>query len=181
MAKILLSDEFFSGWGIRTLPKTEKNYNPMSYHNGSVWPHDNAIIALGLSRCGFKREVLMILTGLFCASQFVELRRLPELFCGFDRRRGEGPTLYPVACQPQAWASGAVFMLLEAALGLNFDSENNSIILKNPVLPEYIESILIKNLTFMHSRVNLYLERYKEDVMVNVIDKKGDVNIIIYK
>ncbi len=181
IARTLLSDEFFTGWGIRTLSKQEVRYNPMSYHNGSVWPHDNALIALGLSRYGFKKEVLQILTGLFDASLFVELHRLPELFCGFERRPGEGPTLYPVACQPQAWASAAVFLILQAALGLSFESETNSIIFRNPTLPYYIDAVEIHNLTMLDSSVDLFLERYKDDVVVKVIKKEGDVNIVIYK
>ncbi len=181
LARLLLSDDFFSGWGIRTLARTERNYNPMSYHNGSVWPHDNALIAWGLSRYGYKREVLRILSGMFDASQFVELRRLPELFCGFERREAEGPTLYPVACQPQAWASGAVFLLLRAALGLNFEGETNSVIFKNPVLPEYLDVVVLNNITMQNGRVNLYLERYGEDVVVKVLEKEGDIKIVIYK
>ncbi|MFQ5749734.1 MAG: glycogen debranching N-terminal domain-containing protein, partial [Planctomycetota bacterium] len=106
-AATLLSDAFFSGWGVRTLAATATAYNPMSYHNGSVWPHDNALIASGLSRYAFKQDGLRILTGLFDASLFLELHRLPELFCGFPRRPGEGPTLYPVACSPQSWAAAA--------------------------------------------------------------------------
>lgn len=181
LAKLLLSDDFFSGWGIRTIARSERNYNPMSYHNGSVWPHDNALIGWGLSRYGFKREVLKIFTGLFEASQFVDLRRLPELFCGFERREAEGPTLYPVACQPQAWASGAVFLLLKAVLGLNFESETNSVVFKNPVLPEYLDVVVLNNITMAEGRVNLYLERYGEDVVVKVLEKEGDINIVIYK
>src|SRR5262249_43161444 len=109
VAEQLLSVDSFSGWGVRTVTSGESRYNPMSYHNGSVWPHDNAIIASGLARYGLKIAAGRILAGLFDASLFVDLRRLPELFCGFDRRPGEGPTLYPVACAPQAWSAGAPF------------------------------------------------------------------------
>src|SRR5262249_31125702 len=107
VARTLLGPESFSGWGVRTLATTEARYNPMSYHNGSIWPHDNALIALGLSRYGLEEEVLQIMNGLFDASLFLDLHRLPELFCGFVRRPGEGPTLYPVACAPQSWAAAA--------------------------------------------------------------------------
>ena len=107
-AETLFSAESFSGWGIRTVASSAARYNPMSYHNGSVWPHDNALIAAGLARYGFKDLTIKLLTGLFDASLFVDQRRLPELFCGFERRRGEGPTLYSVACLPQSWASVAV-------------------------------------------------------------------------
>src|SRR5262249_49371194 len=117
-ARTLLGDDFFTGWGVRTVAASEARYNPMSYHNGSVWPHDNALIACGLSRYGLREPVLAILSGLFEASHFLELQRMPELFCGFARRNGSGPTLYPVACAPQAWAAGAVYLLLQACLGL---------------------------------------------------------------
>src|SRR5262245_53561970 len=117
----LLSREFCSGWGIRTLATTEARFNPMSYHNGSVWPHDNALIASGMARFGFTAGALEIATRLFDASQHMDLFRLPELFCGFERRPGEGPTLYPVACSPQAWAAASVFLLLQSCLGLRID------------------------------------------------------------
>ncbi len=181
VTRALMSEAFFSGWGIRTVSKGEVRYNPMSYHNGSVWPHDNALIAWGFARYGFKDEILRILTGLFDASLFIELRRLPELFCGFDRRTGEGPTLYPVACQPQAWASGAVFLILQAAMGLEFDHVSRSIIFKSPRLPSYLNWLEIKNLSFMDATVDLFLERYKDDVVVKVVDKSGDLHIVIYK
>ena len=110
----LLEPRFFSGWGIRTVAKGEARYNPMSYHDGSVWPHDNALIALGLARYGLKRSVGQLFKGLFDAATYMDLRRLPELFCGFQRQRNRGPTLYPVACSPQAWASATPFSLIEA-------------------------------------------------------------------
>ncbi len=116
----LINPRFFSGWGIRTVARGEARYNPMSYHNGSIWPHDNALIALGMARYGLKRPVAQITRGLFEAATYMDLRRLPELFCGFQRERRRGPTLYPVACAPQAWASAAVFSLIEALLGLEF-------------------------------------------------------------
>ena len=131
----LLSPRFFSGWGIRTVARGEARYNPMSYHNGSVWPHDNALIALGFARYGLKRPVGQVMQGLFEAATYMDLRRLPELFCGFQRERRRGPTLYPVACAPQAWASATPFSLIEAALGLEFRPQTNEIHLRNPRLP----------------------------------------------
>ena len=119
VADELLRPRFFSGWGIRTVARGEARYNPMSYHNGSVWPHDNSLIALGFARYGFKRAVGQVMQGLFEAATYMDLRRLPELFCGFHRERRRGPTLYPVACAPQAWASATPFSLIEAALGLS--------------------------------------------------------------
>ena len=122
VAADLLRPHFFSGWGIRTVARGEARYNPMSYHNGSIWPHDNALIALGLARYGLKHSVEQVFKGLFDAATYMDLRRLPELFCGFRRETRRGPTLYPVACAPQAWASATPFTLLEAALGLEFDA-----------------------------------------------------------
>ena len=126
VAESLLEQGLFSGWGIRTIDASEARYNPMSYHNGSVWPHDNALIAAGFARYGFADLVGTILTALLDASRFFESHRIPELFCGFHKRRGEGPTLYPVACSPQAWAAGSVFLLLQAALGLTIDAPNRA-------------------------------------------------------
>src|SRR5690606_33671327 len=111
-AATLMAPDSFSGWGIRTIAEGEARYNPMSYHNGSVWPHDNGLIALGFARYRCHEALAIVLTGLFDAAQAVDLYRLPELFCGFPRREGEGPTSYPVACIPQAWSSATVFALL---------------------------------------------------------------------
>ena len=131
-AQTLMREDLFTGWGVRTLGSSEVRFNPMSYHNGSVWPHDNALVAWGIARYGFKEPVHKILTGLFDASLFVDLHRLPELFCGFVRRTGEGPTLYPVACAPQAWAAGSVFLLLQACLGLSIHGADERIRLLRP-------------------------------------------------
>jgi glycogen debranching enzyme len=122
IAETLLAPESFSGWGVRTLAEGEPRYNPMGYHTGSVWPHDNALIALGLSRIGRNDLVLPILSGQFEAGTYFDLHRMPELFCGFSREGSAGPVLYPVACAPQAWAAGAVFLLFQACLGLHIDA-----------------------------------------------------------
>src|SRR4029077_73511 len=113
-AEALMSPAFFTGFGIRTVAETEKRFNPMSYHNGSIWPHDNALIAAGFARYGLKEEAGEVMSGLFDATRAMELHRLPELFCGFERRPNVGPTLYPSSCAPQAWASASVFLLLQA-------------------------------------------------------------------
>ena len=139
VAKELLQPNFFSGWGIRTVAQGEARFNPMSYHNGSVWPHDNALIALGLARYDQKRAIDTLFEGLFRTATYMDHRRLPELFCGFRLKRGHGPTHYPVACAPQAWASAAPFTLLEASLGLEFDPFKGEIRLRNPRLPEFLD------------------------------------------
>jgi glycogen debranching enzyme len=118
LVKMLMSEEMFTGWGIRTVSSNETLYNPVSYHNGSVWPHDTGICAAGFARYGYFREAEKILQSLFEASRYCPHRVLPELFCGFDRQEDRGIVFFPAACSPQAWAAGAVFMALEAAMGL---------------------------------------------------------------
>ncbi|MBV9062071.1 MAG: amylo-alpha-1,6-glucosidase [Alphaproteobacteria bacterium] len=173
----LMRREAFSGWGIRTLNEGEKRYNPMSYHNGSVWPHDNAIIAQGFARYGLKEEVLRIFSGLFEAVQHMDMR-LPELFCGFRQRPSSGPTLYPVACAPQAWASGAPLMLLAASLGLTIDCARNEIRFERPLLPPVIDDIAIRNLRIGHCTADLSLQRHGRDVVVDVLKRAGDLRVV---
>jgi glycogen debranching enzyme len=179
LAEDLLRPQFFSGWGVRTLSALEHRYNPMSYHNGSIWPHDNALIALGLARYGMKHAAGQIFGGLYQAASYMELRRLPELFCGFQRRRGRGPTLYPVACSPQAWASGAPFLMLQACLGLEFDSDHREIRLRRPWLPDFLDEIAIVNLSLGDASVDLTLRREKDDVSLCVGRRSGDVRVSI--
>jgi glycogen debranching enzyme len=181
VAETLFSPDVFSGWGVRTVAATERCYNPMAYHNGSIWPHDNAIIAAGLAHYGFKELVLKILTSLFEASLYLDLHRLPELFCGFTRRAGEGPTLYPVACAPQAWASASVFLLLQACLGLSFQHPTPQICFSSPLLPPYIEELRLCNLRIGDASVDLALQRYPQDVGIQVLRRQGDVDIVIVK
>jgi len=183
MVKTLFSNKSFSEWGIRTIAATEANYNPMSYHNGSIWPHDNGLIAMGLSRYGFKTEALQIMTSLFNAANALDLHRLPELFCGFRRRPGQGPTLYPVACIPQAWAAATVYFLLQACLGLrvSFRHGKPCVCFYYPHLPDYLEKIEIKNLCIGQSSIDFVLQRYDEDVSVHVLHKDDDIGIKVIK
>ncbi len=178
---VLLGPDFFGGWGVRTLATTEPRFNPMSYHNGSVWPHDNALIAYGLSRYGMKEQANKILLGLFDASLFVDLRRLPELFCGFHRRDGEGPTLYPVACSPQSWASASVFLLVQSLLGLSINGREEKVYLDHPLVPDYLPEISLKNLTVGSSRLDLTLRHRKNDVDVEINRREGPVRVIVVK
>jgi glycogen debranching enzyme len=180
-AETLSGNDSFSGWGIRTISASEVRYNPMSYHNGSVWPHDNALIAYGLAQYGFKDLAIKVLTGLFDASLFLELRRMPELFCGFSRRPGEGPTLYPVACAPQSWSAAAVFYLLQACLGISIKAPVNQIQISHPVLPEFLREVRIKNLKVGQSSVDLVFQRHEDDVGINILKKEGDVKILLVK
>jgi len=178
-AETLLSTDLFSGWGVRTVGRTEKRYNPMSYHNGSIWPHDNAMIAMGLARYGFKDKALQILTGLFDASILMDLNRLPELFCGFKKIEDQSPTLYPVACSPQAWASSTVFGILQACLGLSFNVAESQIAFKFPVLPDYLRRLQITNLRLGDAEIDIAFRRHPNDVGINVIRKTGEIDILI--
>ena len=179
VAHTLVSRDFFSGWGIRTVGCHEARYNPLSYHNGSVWPHDNAIIAAGMARYGHREFAGRILMSLLDVSGSVELQRLPELFCGVDRREGQGPTLYPVACSPQAWAAGAVFMLLQACLAITIDAKSRRITFDRPYLPQGIPQLSLRDLRVEDSRVSLFLERESGPVRIQVVEKHGDVDVIV--
>jgi len=179
VAQTLLGEDFFTGWGVRTLGRNEVRYNPISYHNGSIWPHDNGLIAAGLGRYGFRDLAGKILLGLLDVSAFVDLHRLPELFCGIDRHPGKGPTLYPVACSPQAWAAGTVFMLLEACLGITVRGAEKQVVFDQPSLPEGIPQLSIKGLRVGNSTLDLFLERKGRSVDVHVVDKTGDVDMFV--
>jgi glycogen debranching enzyme len=150
----------------------------MSYHNGSVWPHDNALVAFGTRFVRDKQLALRILSGLLDLSIFAELHRLPELICGFPRRPGKGPTLYPVACSPQAWASGAVFLILQSCLGLSIDARQSRIQLCYPALPEALQTVRIKNLQVGDATIDLAFERQSQSVGVDILRREGDVQIL---
>jgi glycogen debranching enzyme len=177
VSRTLLHPDSFSGWGVRTIATSEVRYNPMSYHNGSVWPHDNALIAAGMARYGDKDGPLRILTGLFEASLHLDLHRLPELLCGFTRRPGESPTLYPTACSPQAWAAAAGFLALESCLGLEIDAPQARLTLHQPMLPEYLERVSLRHLTVGTARVDLILTRHGEGVQLAVTAREGNIDI----
>jgi glycogen debranching enzyme len=175
----LLDQDFFTGWGIRTAATSEARYNPMSYHNASVWPHDNALIALGFARYGLNGHTQRLFSGMFDAASYMDLRRLPELFCGFRRRPGKGPTFYPVACSPQAWASAAPLAFLQACLGLEFRHESEQIRFRQPRLPDFLDQVEIRRLRVGASCFDIMLRRYGSDVSVNVLDRRGDGRVLI--
>ena len=181
LARLLTGRRFFSGWGVRTIAAGEARYNPMSYHNGSVWPHDNALIAMGLARYGHKAEVLKIFEGLIEAAVYDEFRRLPELFCGFTRRRKRGPTAYPVACSPQAWAAAAPFALVAAATGLDLGHEEEMVRLANPALPQFLDDLRLGDVTVAGSRLDLRLTRVGDDVTTAVARRDGKASLVIVK
>jgi glycogen debranching enzyme len=181
IVRTLLSETSFSGWGIRTLDSSEIRYNPMSYHNGSVWPHDNAIIAQGFSMFGFKEETLQLCSSLLQLSQSVRLNRLPELVCGFPRVVDQNPTLYPVACSPQAWAAGSIYMVLQACLGLDIDAQWCTIRFTRPALPPFLKDLRLRNLRVGSALVDLSLHHYPDNVGVNVERRSGPVEIVVLK
>lgn len=174
----LLAQPMFSGWGIRTVATSEKRYNPMSYHNGSVWPHDNALIAAGALRTRDKALPLRLMCGLLELSSQVTMHRLPELICGFSRRPGKGPTQYPVACSPQAWAAGAVFMVLQSCLGIEIRARESRIYLHYTALPEDFRQLSIRNLRVGTACVDLAFERYGDTVGVDIPRRSGEVEIV---
>jgi glycogen debranching enzyme len=181
VAQTLTGEPSFSGWGIRTVSMHERGYNPMSYHNGSVWPHDNALIAAGFARYGLKEATMKVLTGLFDSALFFDQHRLPELFCGFPRRPGESPTHYPVACSPQAWAAGAVLLCLQACLGMEVRNPNPAVKFTDPALPPFIESMVIRGLKVGDASVDLVFSRHGEDVGINVLGRTGRVSVVTVK
>ena len=179
VAEQLLSPIFFTGWGIRTIASSEARFNPMSYHNGSVWPHDNALIGLGFARYGMRHQAQRLFTGLYGASRYMDLRRPPELFCGLRRTPGKGPTLYPVACSPQAWASAAPLALLQACLGLDFDFQTEQVCFLRPALPDFLDRVIIRSLKVGSSEVDILLQRYASDVSVNVLRRVGQAEVMV--
>jgi glycogen debranching enzyme len=178
VARGLLMPDLFSGWGVRTLAGSEARYNPLAYHNGTVWPHDNALIAYGLSRYGLQGPAGDVLAGLFEAGTYFDLYRMPELFCGFPREPGEGPVPYPVACAPQAWAAGAAFLLLQACLGLVVSAVERQVWFTRPRLPMFLPELRVTNLAVAGASVDLHLVRHGDAVGVNVLRRDGDLSVV---
>lgn len=178
IAQTILHSDFFSGWGVRTLAAGEAPYNPLSYHNGSVWPHDNALIAWGLSRYGETKSAARLLSGLFEAGQYFDLNRIPELFCGFPRHAGVGPIPYPVACA-QSWSAASVFLFIQASLGLTIDGPARRVIFSRPVLPSSLPELHIFDLEVGGARVDLLLNRHDDDVSIRALRKHGQVSVLI--
>jgi glycogen debranching enzyme len=151
----------------------------MSYHNGSIWPHDNALIAYGLSCYGLKEDVLQVFSGLFDVSAAVNLHRMPELFCGFPRRSQQGPTEYPVACAPQSWSAAAVFLLLQSCLGLSIDAPRREVRLHRPKLPQWLREVTIRHLCVGEASVDLSLRRRAHGVGLTILQCRGDLLVVV--
>jgi glycogen debranching enzyme len=179
IVRCLHDDVFFSGWGVRTLADIETRYNPMSYHNGSIWPHDNALLAAGLNGRPDKTLATRILRAQLEASTYFDSSRLPELFCGFRRREGKPPTSYPVACSPQAWAAGSVFMLVQSCLGVTIEGARNRIVIKHPRLPDKLDRLSIRNLQIGPASADLVLQRNGDTVGLSVERPTGNVEVLL--
>jgi glycogen debranching enzyme len=182
LSERLFGDDMFSGWGVRTLGTHERRYNPMSYHNGSVWPHDNAIAAMGLARYENRRGALQILEGLFDSAVHLETASLPELFCGFPREPRLGPVPYPVACHPQAWSAASVFMVLQAVLGIEVFGFERRVLIDSPTIPAWLEWLRIEDLKVGEdSCVSLIVRRTDTGATAEVLEKGGPVTVEIRK
>jgi len=179
VARRLMADDMYTGWGVRTLASGERLYNPMSYHNGSVWPHDTAIAAVGMRRYGFGDPSLTLTTGLFEAVLQFENMRMPELFCGFPRVDGYGPTQYPVACAPQAWAAGVVFMLIAAMLGLVPDAADNQLTLNRPRLPPWLSWIELRNVALRSSKMSVRASQGHDGAAIEMLSRSGDAELVV--
>lgn len=176
----LLDEKMFSGWGIRTIGVGESRYNPMSYHNGSIWPHDNAVIAFGFSRYDLMQEAVQVLKGTFDTALNTESQRLPELFCGFERIKGQAPTSYPVACSPQAWSVGAIFLMLQACLGMKIEAGKKTITFRHPALPPFLKELTITNLRLNNQSLVLQIRRGNDGIDVILLTPEVDVEIVVY-
>ena len=179
LAKRLLAPDMFSGWGVRTMSKSAPAYNPMSYHNGSVWPHDNALIAAGMKRYGFARSTNRVATALFDAAVQADYLRLPELFCGFTRRTPNRPVSYPIACSPQAWAAGSPYLMLQAMLGISARAHQNLLTVNLPHLPTWLNTVEIRNLAVGDSRLSLVFRREEEITSFSLLSREGDVRVVM--
>ena len=177
LAPRLLAADMFSGWGVRTLSANEKRYNPMSYHNGSIWPHDNAIAAMALARIPGRAGALRILEGLFDAAVHLDSGSLPELFCGFPREPRLGPVPYPVACHPQAWAAASVFLILQAILGLEVHGFDRRLVIDSPVLPDKLEWLMVDGLAVGNGAASFLVRGTPRGASVEISDKRGPITI----
>jgi glycogen debranching enzyme len=179
VARRMFQPDLYSGWGVRTMSKSAKGYNPMSYHNGTVWPHDNALIAAGLKRYGYLSATNRIASALFEAATFVDYMRLPELFCGFTRRSPNPPVQYPVACSPQAWAAGAPFLMLQALLGISAVAHENLLTINKPHLPVWLNEVELRGLRVGESTLSLVFRREGETTGFSLLSKEGDVRVVM--
>ena len=178
-AAALGSSAMVSGWGLRTYAAGQPGYNPIGYHTGSVWPHDTAIAAAGLRRYGFDDAADALSSGLLAAAQQFPAFRLPELFCGFDRAATGFPIAYPVACSPQAWAAGAVMMLIRTMLGLQADAANRRLTLDRPILPAGLTKVVVRGLQVGDTSCDLLLHRWRGLTSAEVLRKDAGLEVVV--
>jgi glycogen debranching enzyme len=181
LSERLLAEDMFSGWGVRTLSSSERRYNPMSYHNGSVWPHDNAMAAWGLAAAGRNDGAVKIMTGLFDAAAGLNNESLPELFCGFSREPSLGPVPYPVACHPQAWSAASVFLLLQAILGIEVRGLERRVVMRSPMMPDWLEWIRFDDLRLGQSSLSFIARRSRHGASIEVLEKRGPATVEVHK
>ncbi len=183
VASRLMAPDMFNGWGIRTLSSETLSYNPMSYHNGSIWPHDNAFIARGISRLKRPDDVVKLFTSFFEAGRLMYYKRMPELYCGFPRdpAKCDPPVKYPVACSPQAWAAASVYSFLQSLLNMAPRWESQALTIRRPALPSWLGFLRIENLQMAGSTVSLEFRRTEKSVLVDVVDRQGRLDVILEK
>jgi glycogen debranching enzyme len=169
----------FNGWGIRTLSESELYYNPLGYHLGTVWPHDNSLIAAGFRRYGLDEAALRVFVGLLDAAVHFDGHRLPELFAGFRREDYGVPVNYPVACQPQAWAAGTLPYLLKVMLGITPEAFDQRLRVTRPLLPEFVKRVEVKRLRVGAGRADLLFERRASGIAVNVLRIEGRLEVVV--
>jgi glycogen debranching enzyme len=169
----------WSGWGIRTLSAETAGYNPIGYHLGTIWPHDNAICAAGFARYGLFEETRLVAGALFEATAHFREARLPELFCGFERGTSPRPVPYPVACSPQAWAAGSLYHLLTAALGLRPDARGRRLELVRPALPTWLPTLRLRGLQVGDAQVDIEFSAQQESISVEVLRRTADLDVVV--
>ncbi|HEY9812063.1 MAG TPA: amylo-alpha-1,6-glucosidase, partial [Candidatus Sericytochromatia bacterium] len=179
VAERLRAPDMFNGWGIRTLSSLSPAYNPMGYHVGSVWPHENALIAMGLRSLGLVDQALEISQGLLDMTKRQPYQRPPELFCGYERFNDSDPVKYPVACSPQAWATGSIFQLLQMMVNLVPDAAGNCLRIIDPTLPDSINSLSLHNLRVRSTVLDLEFERSGDSTACRVVKKRGNLRVVI--
>jgi glycogen debranching enzyme len=179
VAERLRAPDMFNGWGIRTLSSLSPAYNPMGYHIGSVWPHDNSLIAMGLRSLGLIDQAIEVFEGLFDMTSYQPYQRPPELFCGYERNGDNAPVQYPVACTPQAWATGSIFQLLQMMVNLVPDAPNNCLRIIDPALPESINRLSLHNLKVGPTILDLEFERSGSTTACRVAKKRGNLRVVI--
>jgi glycogen debranching enzyme len=175
VAKRIMKPDMFSGWGVRTLSSGEAAYDPQSYHNGSIWPHDNSIIAWGLKKYGYADEANRIITALIDASKHFDYR-LPELFCGYPREEGKAPVIYHSTCSPQAWASGSIVLFMQTMLGLHPDAPNN-VLYVDPHLPDWMSLVTVKNMVVGNEKISIEFRRVGDKTTFEIIGKTGNIRV----